>query len=115
MKEVFFDDAAALFRGHPAIPDALWIDEHPWSIAADSETCGLGSHDGNSELFDAILQTLPCLKTVAFGAAIRPYAEKNMPLRGFDAHFGKTGIGWIHLPESKLGLRQEVRRMETLA
>ena len=113
MKEVFFDDAAALFRGHPAIPDALWIDEHPWPIAADSETCGLGSQDGNSKLLDAILQTLPCLKTVAFGAAIRPHAEKNMPPRGFDAHFGKTGIGWIHLPESKLGLRQGARRMET--
>jgi hypothetical protein len=33
---------------------------------------------------------------MALIAAIRPHAEKDMPLRGLDAHFGKTGIGWIH-------------------
>jgi hypothetical protein len=33
---------------------------------------------------------------MAFGAAIRSHTQEDMPLRGIDAHFGETGIGWIH-------------------
>ena len=85
--QVLLDDAFASCWSHFAIPDALWIDEHPWALAADSETYGLCSQDRNSKFFDAFLQNLPCLKPMAFGAAIRSHAEENMPLRGFDAHF----------------------------
>ena len=49
--QVLLNNAFASFRGHFAIPDALWIDEHPWALAADSETCGFGSQDGNSQPF----------------------------------------------------------------
>lgn len=94
--QVLLDDAFASRWSHFSIPDALRIDDHPRALAADSETSGLGSQDRNSQPFDAFLQNLPCLKAMAFGAAIRSHAEENMPLRGIDAHFGKTGIGWIH-------------------
>ena len=94
--QVLLDDAFASCWSHFTIPDALGIDEHPWALAADSETCGLGSQDRNSKLFDALLQNLPCLKPMAFSAAIRSHAEEDMPLRGIDAHLGKTDIGWIH-------------------
>ena len=114
-EEVFIDDAMALFRGHAAIPDALRIDQHPRAFAADSETCGLGSQDGNTKCFDALLQKLPCLKPMVFGAAVRSHAEEDMPLRSFDAHFGETGIRWIHPLGAKPGLRQGGRPMETPA
>jgi hypothetical protein len=94
--QVLLDDALASFRGHFAIPYAFWINEHPWAFAANAKAGSLGSQDRNSKLFDAILQNFPCLKPMAFGAAIRSHAEEKMALRGIDAHFGKTGIGWIH-------------------
>ena len=94
--QVLLDDAFASRWSHFTIPDAFGIDEHPRAPAADSETCGLGSQDRNPKFFDAFLQNLPCLKPMAFGAAIRSHAEENMPPRVCDAHFGKTGIGWIH-------------------
>ena len=94
--QVLLDDAFASCWSHLSIPDALRIDDHPRALAADSETCGFGSQDWNSQPFDAFLQNLPCLKPLGFSAAIRSHAEEDMPLRGLDAHFGKTGIGWIH-------------------
>lgn len=41
--QVLLNNAFASFWGHFAIPDALWIDEHPWAIAANAEAGGLGS------------------------------------------------------------------------
>lgn len=41
--QVLLNNAFASFRGNFAIPDAFWIDEHPWPIAANAEAGGLGS------------------------------------------------------------------------
>jgi hypothetical protein len=85
--QVLLDDAFASCWSHFTIPDALWIDEYPWAFAADSETCGLCSQNRNPKLLDALFQNLPCLKPMAFGAALRSHAEENMTIRGIDAHF----------------------------
>ena len=115
--QVLLNDALASRWSHFSIPDALWINQHPWAFAADSKTSGLGPQDWNPKFFDALFQNLPCLKPIAFSTAIRPYAEEDMPLRGFDAHFGKTGIDWIHselrykeVPESWSRLRRRCCR-----
>jgi hypothetical protein len=40
---VLLNNALTSFRGHFAIPYALWIDEHPSAFAANAKTGGLGS------------------------------------------------------------------------
>jgi|GEM_PF-3306453 hypothetical protein len=47
----------------------------------------LDRNTGTLSFFYALLQNLPCLKPMAFRAAIRFHAEEDMPLRGIDAHF----------------------------
>jgi|GEM_PF-2991665 hypothetical protein len=41
--QVLLNNALTSFRGHFAIPYALWIDEHPSAFAANAKTGGLGS------------------------------------------------------------------------
>ena len=51
-EEVFCDDAVATFRSHGSIPDALGINDHPWSAGADLQAGGLGAHGRDAQGFE---------------------------------------------------------------
>ena len=98
--KVLVDDASTPLRCDFPIPYPIRVNGHPRTLAAYTKAGRLGSHDGDVQVADAVLQCFPDLHPRRFGAAVRADAEKNVPLAGSESHFRKSGIPLLHYASS---------------
>ncbi len=107
-EDVFGEDSIKAVWGDGAVPDALGVDEEPWSSRADAEAEGFCAHDGRGRLFDGGFGVFPQGVALVWVAAFGADAEEEVLLCGGDACFFKQGGDGVRHAGVRIGGKRVV-------